>query len=73
MVHSSALTTQSTMCSELSVHFHQTARRHVPESSGPYLSTSFPPFTAFPEIPLTNFPPKVSSNIFLLKKDHLAY
>jgi hypothetical protein len=73
MVHSSALTTQSSVCSESSVQFHQTAWRHMPEGSGPYLSSSFPPFTASPEIPLTKFPPKISSNIFLLGKDHLAY
>jgi len=33
MVHSSALKTQSAICSESSVHIHQTSRRRVPEGS----------------------------------------
>jgi len=33
MIHPSALRKQSAIYSELSVHFHQTSRRHVPEGS----------------------------------------
>jgi hypothetical protein len=55
MVHSSAVKTQSAVCSESYVHIQQTSRSHVPECSVPYLSSSFPPSTASPENPLLIF------------------
>ena len=73
MVHSSALTTQSAMCSESSVHVHQNSRRHVPESSGPHLSSSFPPSTVSPEIPFTYFPPKIFSHILFSEKTFWSF
>ena len=58
MVPLSALTTKSAICSDSSVHFHHTSRRHVPEGS----SLIYRPAFHFLHLPL-----KFLLLIFLLK------